>query len=54
MVNKMQNKFISKSIAKLYLQSKSADVYFRFQTDDGIVKVPAHKAILGSSFRFYF
>lgn len=46
MASKLTNPFVTKSIPELYLNSKTADVHFSFATDDGIVKVPAHKAIL--------
>lgn len=46
MANKIVDIFVVKSIANLYLQSKSADVHFAFIVDGETVKVPAHKAIL--------
>lgn len=46
MANKLANTIVAKSIPKLYLHSDSADVFFVFTTDNKIIKVPAHKAIL--------
>lgn len=46
MASKLPNNFLGTSIPKLYLDSDSADVHFKFP-NDGKTMVPAHKAILG-------
>lgn len=49
MSNKLSNSFASTCMAKLYLQSDSADIHFVFPNDDKGEEVPAHKLLLGAA-----
>lgn len=46
---KYQNRGLLEGVGKLYLNSKTADVHFKFGSDDdesSIIRVPAHKKLL--------
>lgn len=49
---KYQNRDLIGGVEKLYLQSKAADVHFKFGSEDdpnSIVRVPAHKSLLATA-----
>lgn len=49
MASELENKVVSRSVSKLYLNNELSDVCFVFETKDDIVKVCAHKLILAAA-----